>query len=105
VLLLAVPLWRSSVVLANRLEVGVGGGGGKLRTPREVFAYLWHVAGDASTGYAGVLVIVLAFAVYGLVWQARSAAQRSPDGCVVITPTAFFLSVGSAGTRRPSRAT
>ena len=33
-----------------------GGGGGKLRTPREVFAYLWHVAGDSSTGYTGVLV-------------------------------------------------
>ena len=92
VLLLAVPLWRSSVVLANRLEVGVGGGGGKLRTPREVFAYLWHVAGDASTGYAGVLVIVLAFAVYGLVWQARRRPRSALlTGCVVITPTAFFL--------------
>ena len=93
VLLLAVPLWRSSVVLANRLEVGVGGGGGgKLRTPREVFAYLWHVAGDASTGYAGVLVIVLVFAVYGLVWQARRRPRSALlTGCVVITPTAFFL--------------
>ena len=97
VLLLAVPLWRSSVVLANRLEVGVGGGGGKLRTPREVFAYLWHVAGDASTGYAGVLVIVLVFAVYGLVWQARRRPRSALlTGCVVITPTAFFL-VGRFG--------
>ena len=97
VLLLAVPLWRSSVVLANRLEVGVGGGGGKLRTPREVFAYLWHVAGDASAGYAGVLVIVLAFAVYGLFWQARRRPRSALlTGCVVITPTAFFL-VGRFG--------
>ena len=69
-----------------------GGGGGKLRTPREVFAYLWHVAGDASTGYAGVLVIVLVFAVYGLVWQARRRPRSALlTGCVVITPTAFFL--------------
>jgi hypothetical protein len=97
VLLLAVPLWRSSVVLANRLEVGVGGGGGKLRTPREVFVYLWHVAGDASAGYAGVLVIVLAFAVYGLFWQARRRPRSALlTGCVVITPTAFFL-VGRFG--------
>ena len=97
VLLLAIPLWRSSVVLANRLEVGVGGGGGKLRTPREVFVYLWHVAGDASAGYAGVLVVVLAFAVYGLFWQARRRPRSALlTGCVVITPTAFFL-VGRFG--------
>ena len=108
VLLLAVPLWRSSVVLANRLEVGVGGGGGgKLRTPREVFAYLWHVAGDASTGYAGVLVIVLVFAVYGLdLAGAETAAQRAPDGLRRDHADGLLpSSAGSAGTRRPSRAT
>jgi hypothetical protein len=97
VLVLAVPFWRSSVVLANRLDVGVGGGGGKLRTPREVFAYLWHVAGDASAGYGGVLVIVLAFAVFGLVWQVRRRPRSALlTGCVLITPTAFFL-VGRFG--------
>jgi hypothetical protein len=97
VLFLAVPLWRSSVVLANRLEVGVGGGGGKLRTPREVFVYLWHVAGDASAGYGGVLVIVLAFAVYGLIWQARRRPRSALlTACVVLTPAAFFL-VGRFG--------
>ena len=97
VLLLAIPFWRSSVVLANRLDVGVGGGGGKLRTPREVFAYLWHVAGDASAGYGGVLVIVLGFAVFGLIWQARRRPRSALlTGCVLITPTAFFL-VGRFG--------
>jgi hypothetical protein len=97
VLLLAIPLWRSSVVLASRLDVGVGGGGGKLRTPREVFTYLWHVAGDASAGYGGVLVIVLGFAVYGLVWLVRTRPRTALlTGCVVITPTAFFL-VGRFG--------
>ncbi len=34
VLVLAIPLWRSSLVLASRFDVGLGGGGGKLRTPR-----------------------------------------------------------------------
>lgn len=97
VLVLAIPFWRSSVVLANRLDVGVGGGGGKLRTPREVFTYLWHVAGDSSAGYGGVLVIVLAFAVYGLIWQARRRPRTALlTGCVLITPTAFFL-VGRFG--------
>jgi hypothetical protein len=97
VLLLAVPLWRSSVVLANRLDVGVGGGGGKLRTPREVFAYLWHVAGDASAGYTGVLVVVLAFAVLGIVWQVRTRPRSALlTGCVLVTPTLFFL-VGRFG--------
>jgi 4-amino-4-deoxy-L-arabinose transferase-like glycosyltransferase len=97
VFLLAIPFWRSSVVLANRFDVGVGGGGGKLRTPREVFAYLWHVAGDASAGYEGVLVIVLAFAVLGLVWMARSRPRSALlTGCVVLTPTVFFL-VGRFG--------
>jgi hypothetical protein len=92
VLVLAIPFWRSSIVLADRLDVGVGGGGGKLRTPREVFVYLWHVAGDASAGYGGVLVIVLAFAVYGLVWQARRRPRSALlTGCVLVTPTAFFL--------------
>jgi hypothetical protein len=92
VLVLAVPLWRSSVVLAGRLDVGVGGGGGKLRTPREVFAYLWHAAGDASAGYTGVLLIVMGFALLGLVWQVRTRPRTALlTGCVVITPTLFFL--------------
>jgi Dolichyl-phosphate-mannose-protein mannosyltransferase len=97
VLLLAIPLWRSSVVLASRLDVGVGAGGGKLRTPREVFTYLWHVAGDMTTGYTGVLVVVLCFALLGLVWQARMQPQSAVlTACVLVTPTAFFL-VGRFG--------
>jgi len=97
VFLLAIPLWRSSLVLANRFDVGVGGGGGKLRTPREVFAYLWHVAGDSSTGYGGALVVVLVLAAIGLVWLARNRAQAALlTACVVLTPTLFFL-VGRFG--------
>src|SRR5262245_25956500 len=92
VFLLAIPLWRSSLVLANRLDVGVGGGGGKLRTPHEVFAYLWHVAGDSSTGYGGALVVVLVLAAIGLVWLARERPQAALlTTCVVLTPTLFFL--------------
>jgi hypothetical protein len=97
VFVLAIPLWRSSLVLANRFDVGVGGGGGKLRTPREVFAYLWHVAGDSSTGYTGALVVVLVLAAIGLVWLARERPQAALlTACVVLTPTLFFL-VGRFG--------
>ena len=96
VFLLAIPLWRSSLVLANRLEVGSGNGGG-LRTPRQVFTYLWHVAGDSSAGYAGVLVIVFLFGVFGIVWQARTRPKSAVlTVCVLITPVLFFL-VGRFG--------
>ena len=96
VFLLAIPLWRSSLVLANRLEVGAGSGGG-LRTPHQVFTYLWHVAGDSSAGYTGVLLIVFLFAIMGLVWQARTRPRTALlTLCVVITPLLFFL-VGRFG--------
>jgi hypothetical protein len=84
-------------VLANRFDVGVGGGGGKLRTPREVFAYLWHVAGDSSTGYTGALVVVLVLALIGLIALGRERPQAALlTACVVITPMLFFL-VGRFG--------
>ncbi len=97
VLVLAIPLWRSSLVLANRFDVGVGGGGGKLRTPREVLAYLWHVAGDASSGYTSVLVIVLVLGGVGLAALARAEPRSGLlTACVVLTPTLFFM-VGRFG--------
>jgi hypothetical protein len=102
VFVLAIPLWRSSLVLANRFDVGVGGGGGKLRTPREVFAYLWHVAGDSSTGYTGALVVVLVLAAIGLVWLGRERPQAALlIGCVVLTPTLFFLAGRFGGNSAP----
>jgi hypothetical protein len=99
VLVLAIPLWRSSLVLANRFDVGVGVGasGGKLRTPREVFDYLWRVAGDSSAGYTSVLLVVFLFAVLGLAWQARTRRRTAVlTSCVILTPTLFFL-VGRFG--------
>jgi hypothetical protein len=97
VLLLAIPLWRSSVVLASRLDVGVGGGGGTLRTPGEVLHYLWRVAGDLSSGYIGVLVVVLLFAAVGVVQLSRDRPRSGLlTACVVVTPTLFFL-VGRFG--------
>jgi Dolichyl-phosphate-mannose-protein mannosyltransferase len=97
VLVLAIPFWRSSIVLASRFNVGVGGGGSKLRTPGEVFAYLWHASGDLSSGYTGVLVVVLLFAAIGLVhlWRERPRSGLFL-ACVAVTPILFFL-VGRFG--------
>jgi hypothetical protein len=97
VFVLAIPLWRSSVVLASRFDVGVGGGGGKLRTPGQVLGYLWRVAGDSSSGYRGALVVVLLLAALGLVRLARDRPRSALlVACVAVTPTLFFL-VGRFG--------
>jgi hypothetical protein len=103
VLVLAIPFWRSSIVLADRLDVGVGGGGGgALRTPGEVFHYLWRVAGDSSAGYMSVLVLVLLLAAFGLV---RLSLERPKSAllatCVVLTPTLFFLAGRFGGNSAP----
>jgi hypothetical protein len=100
--ILAIPLWRSSLVLANRFDVGVGGGGGKLRTPHEIFAYLWRVAGDSSTGYTGPLVVVLLLALVGLVALAFDRPQAALlVTCVVLTPVLFFLAGRFGGNSAP----
>jgi len=98
VLVLAIPFWRSSIVLADRFGVGVGGGGGgKLRTPGEVLHYLWRVAGDSSAAYTGVLVPVLLLAALGLLYLSRERPKSALLAtCVVITPMLFFL-VGRFG--------
>ena len=97
VFVLAIPLWRSSLVLANRFDVGVGGGGGKLRTPGEVLHYLWRVAGDSFAGYTTVLALVLVLALAGVLTLARERPKSAIlIGCVVLTPTLFFL-VGRFG--------
>ena len=97
VVVLAIPLWRSSLVLASRFDVGVGGRGGKLTTPREVFDYLWRVAGDSSTGYTAALAVVLLLALVGLLKLAFDHPQAALLAtCVALTPTLFFL-VGRFG--------
>src|SRR4051812_13489008 len=94
--ILAIPLWRASLVLADRYDVG-GGSSGALSTPHQVFAYLWHVAGDSSAGYTGVLVLYLVLALAGLAFLGRERPRGALlVACVVLTPTLFFL-VGKFG--------
>jgi hypothetical protein len=98
---LAIPLWRASLVLADRYGVG-DGGGGALRTPHQVFAYLWHVAGDLSTGYTGILVAVLLLALAGLGFLARDRPRSAPlVACALLTPMLFFLLGKFGGSSAP----
>ena len=90
------PALARDLVLADRYDVG-GSSGGGLRTPHQVFAYLWHVAGDSSAGYPGVLVVYLLLALVGLAFLARDRPRGALlVACVVLTPTLFFL-VGKFG--------
>jgi hypothetical protein len=96
VAVLAIPLWRSSIVLAHRYDL-TGSSHGALATPHQVFAYLWHVAGDYSTGYTAILAAFLLLALAGI---AILAFERGRSAllivCVALTPTLFFL-VGKFG--------
>ena len=47
VLVLGIPFWLTDLVLADRFDVGVGGGGEKLGGPWASSRYLWRSAGDS----------------------------------------------------------
>jgi hypothetical protein len=91
---LAIPLWRASLVLADRYGIG-DGGGGALKTPHQVFAYLWHVAGDSSTGYTGIALAGLGFLARD---RPRSALLLAS---ALLTPTLFFLLGKFGGSSAP----
>ncbi len=69
----AVPLWRSSLVLASRFDVGVGGDGTQLGGPLRMLEYLRNAIGDFAAGWTLALVIVCALATLGIVqlWRRR----------------------------------
>ena len=84
VVVAAAPFWYSDRVLAGRLDVGVGDGGSRLEGPLGVLGYLADAAGDASSGFAPVLVVVLVLAVLGWWRLPRTAAILT--ACVVGVP-------------------
>jgi len=90
VLVLGIPFWLTDLVLANRFDVGVGGGGERLGGPMAVARYLWRSAGDATAGWWPVTLAVVAAAVAGVVLLRRSA--RVLVLCVFgVTVGAFVL--------------
>ena len=86
---LGIPFWLTDLVLADRFEVGVGGGGEKLGGPRRVRALLLALRGDATAGWWPVTLAVLAAAAGRRLAPpagagARAlprAASRSPRSC------------------------
>jgi hypothetical protein len=68
---MGIPFWWADVVLRKRFDVGVGGGGPRLGSPRSVLHYFWRVAGDFSAGHYAWSVPVLALALAGAVLLAR----------------------------------
>jgi hypothetical protein len=85
------PFWWADVVLRNRFDVGVGGGGNRLGSPTSVLRYLGSVAGDFSSHARPWSVCFLVLAGVGAVLLARrnrSAAVLT--ACVVVVPAVAF---------------
>jgi hypothetical protein len=87
-----IPFWWADLVLRNRFDVGVGGGGPELGSPTSVLHYFWWVAGDFSAGHRSWSTPVLVLALVGviLLWV------RRPDSvalfaCVVAVPGLAFM--------------
>jgi hypothetical protein len=89
---LGVPFWWADLVLRDRFDVGVGGGGPQLGSPSSVLHYFWWVAGDFSAGHhawsAPVLLLALAGAV--ILWRLRRESVVL-FACVVIVPALAFM--------------
>ena len=91
VALLAIPFWRSDTVLANRFEVGVGGGGTRLGSPFSILKYLSRVAGDFTVGWTPARAAILLVAGAGMIMLARrKRSSAALVACVVVTPFLFF---------------
>ncbi len=101
VLVLGIPLWRASLVLADRFDVRVGGGG-SLQGPLGVLRYLRAAAGDFSAGWTVTLWTALVLAAAGLALLAR----RRPGSallvtCALGTPTLALLAAHLGSSTSP----
>src|SRR5215210_1513962 len=63
VVVAGIPFWWADLVLQDRFDVGVGGGGDKLGSPGAVLHYLWWVSGDFSAGHGAWSMPVLLLAL------------------------------------------
>src|SRR3954462_12480159 len=85
------PFWWADVVLRNRFDVGVGGGGNRLGSPASVLRYLASVAGDFSSHARVWSVCFLVFAGVGAVLLARRNRSGAVlTACVVLVPAVAF---------------
>jgi 4-amino-4-deoxy-L-arabinose transferase-like glycosyltransferase len=94
-----IPFWWADVVLRDRFDVGVGGGGRQLGSPEAVLHYLWRAAGDYSAGHGAWSAPVLLLALAGAVLLARRRRESVLlSACVIAVPAAAFMfaTLGSA---------
>jgi hypothetical protein len=93
VVVAAAPFWWADVVLRDRFDVGVGGGGPQLGSPGAVLHYFWWVAGDMAAGHQTWSTPVLLLALAGFVLLAvRRRSSAILIACVIVVPgTAFVL--------------
>ncbi len=99
VLVLGIPFWLTDLVLADRFDVGVGGGGQKLGGPGAVARYLWRSAGDASAGWWPVTLAVVLAAAAGVVLLRREA--RALVLCLFGVTVAAFVLARMGGSASP----
>jgi 4-amino-4-deoxy-L-arabinose transferase-like glycosyltransferase len=87
-----VPFWWADIVLRNRFDVGVGGGGPQLGSPASVLHYFWWVSGDFSAGHHAWSIPVLLLALVGavLLWQRRREVVVL-IACVIAIPALAFM--------------
>ena len=92
VAIVGTPFWWADLVLRDRFDVGLGGGGPKLGSPGSVLHYFWWVAGDFSAGHHAWSAPVLVLAAIGAVLLARSRPDSALlAACVIIVPAVAFM--------------
>jgi 4-amino-4-deoxy-L-arabinose transferase-like glycosyltransferase len=85
------PFWWADLVLRNRFDVGIGGGGRRLGSPASVLRYLWSVAGDFSShAHVWALCLVALAAVGAVLLARRNRAAALLTACVFVVPALAF---------------
>jgi 4-amino-4-deoxy-L-arabinose transferase-like glycosyltransferase len=86
------PFWWADIVLRNRFEVGVGGGGERLGSSASVLRYFWSVAGDFSShAHVWSVCLVVLAAVGAVLLVRRSRESALLIACVVAVPALAFM--------------
>jgi hypothetical protein len=99
---LGIPFWWADVVLRDRFDVGVGGGGPRLGSVSAVLDYLRIAFGDLSAGHDAWAIPVVLLSLAGAAVLARTRpAALVLTACVVAVPTLVFLLVTLRSTISP----
>jgi hypothetical protein len=99
---LGIPFWWADVVLRDRFDVGVGGGGPRLGSVSAVLDYFRIAFGDLTAGHGAWAIPVLLLALAGAALLARARRDALVlVGCVMAVPAAAFLFVTLRSTISP----